>query len=175
MDEETGSFDVVAQGGGRKGTWNVSLNPGSLTVTAADGSESFEILRPDAEEKIEIRGASLSEPFLVIHVPKQIMFKMQKTHAETVKQWMGPPTFKGLKIALKRKLKWSIPIAILFIVTSIPLPGDPEAGREPMPFDPVSLFLGVVMLGIALLSKIRPGRNLLLVYALYFWGQANFL
>jgi hypothetical protein len=169
MNEGTGSFDVVAQGGGRKGTWKVILSPESLTVTAADGSESFEILRDDAEEKIEIRGASLSEPFLVIHVPKQIMFKMQKTHSETVKQWMGPPTLKGLKIALKRRLKWSIPLAILFIVTSIPWSGNPEAGIETIPFDPVSLFLGVVLLGIVLLSKIRPKRNLFLVDASWFF------
>jgi hypothetical protein len=169
MDEQTGSFEVVAQAGGRKGTWNVSMNPESLTVTAADGNESFEILRGDREEKIEIRGAGFGESFLVIHVPKQITFKMQKTDSETVKQWLGPPTFKGLKIALKRRLKWCIPIAILFIVTSFPLPVDPEAGLAALPFDPVSLFLGVVLLGIALVSNIRPARNLFLVDAFWFF------
>lgn len=168
MNEETGSFDVTAQGGGHKGAWNVSLNPESLGITAADGSESFEILRSDAEEKIEIRGAGVSEPFLVIHVPKKITFKIQKTHSETVKQWMGPPTFKGLKIALKRRLKGALPIAALFIFTSLPLPGDPEAGIEALPFDPISLFIGVALLGIALLAKIRPGRNLFLVVAVLF-------
>ena len=168
MYEENSGFEVTAQAG-RKGGWKVALNPESLTVTAADGSESFEISRSDAEEKVEIRGGSLSEPFLVIRVPKQILFKIGKTQAAAVKQWLGPPTFKGLKIALKRRLKWSIPIAILFIVTSLPLPGDPEAGIEALPFDPVSAFLGVVLLGIALLAKIRPMRILFMVDAFWFF------
>lgn len=168
MYEESGGFEVAAQSG-RKGVWKVALNPESLTVTAADGSEFFEISRSDADEKIEIRRIGLSEPFLVIRVPKQILFKMGKTQAAAVKQWLGPPTFMGLKIALKRRLKWSIPIAILFIVTSLPLPGDPETGIEAVPFDPVSAFLGVVLLGMALLAKIRPMRILFIVDAFWFF------
>jgi hypothetical protein len=168
MYEENSGFEVTAQAG-CKGVWKVALNPESLTVTAADGSESFKISRPDAEEKVEIWGSNFSEPFLVIRVPKQILFKMGKTQAAAVKQWMGPPTFRGLKIALKRRLKWSIPIAILFIVISLPLPGDPEAGIEAVPFDPVSAFLGVVLLGIALLAKIRPMRILFIVDASWFF------
>lgn len=166
MSTEIDSFDALVQSGRRKGTWKVSLDSEVLRLTSADGSEAYEISRAEGAEKIELPGGLLGKRMLVAHIPKRQVFQVESEKIAVLKEWLGPPTM--LKMTLRRRLRWGLPIGILFIVTSLPLPGDPEAGVEGVPFDVVGMLLGVVLIGLGLMMKIRPVRGLLLVDSVWF-------
>jgi hypothetical protein len=167
MIDEKSSFEIEAKFG-RKGKWNLTVEPESIIITAADGKETFEIKRSEAEERIELRESKYGDPLMTVLVPKRIIFSLNKEAGGLVKKWLGPPTIKGLKVALKRRLKWSIPIAIVFIVSSMPFPADPEMGREAVSLDLTGLVLGATLLGLALLSRVWPRRELFVLDALWF-------
>lgn len=153
---ESVSFELKATR--RKGIWTISLGQDTLTLTAVDGNESFELTRPDAEEKIVLFEPRASfanvKPSLIVRIPKRkLSFKLEHAQAASLKQWLGPPTIRGLKVALKRRLRWCIPFGILWILGSLPLPADPEAGTEAIPFDILGAFLGVSLISLSILAE----------------------
>ncbi len=166
MDEA--SFDVKAVAG-RKGFWRLTVTAEALTFSAREENESFSILRTEREEKTELHESRFAAPSIFVYVgKKRVAFKLEKDQLRVLKRWLGPPTILGLKIALKRRLKWCLPIGILFIIVSIPLPGDPEIGVEAIPFDVVTAFLGVALVGISLLARIWPRRVWFLLDGIWF-------
>ena len=169
---ESSTFEVVAEVG-RKGAWTVSLDTDSLTIAAVDGDESFQIARAEAEEKAELRESRISNPFLVVSIAKKkVIFKLDRDQAAAFKEWLGPPTMVGLNVALKRRLRWSLPIAILFVLASLPLPANPEAGLEAVPFDPVSGFFGVSLLALSIITRFWHHRILFLLDGVWFCALA---
>ena len=162
------SFEVTAQAG-RKGVWTVTLSTDELKIIAVDGSESFQIARADAEEKTELRESRITKPFLIVSFPKKkVVFQLDHDQVAPYKAWLGPPTMKGLKLALRRRLRWSLPIGVLFVIISIPLPADPETGLEAVPFDAISAFLGVSLIGLGILSRFWPRRILFFLDGIWF-------
>ena len=165
---QSSTFEVVAEVG-RKGAWTVSLGADSLTIAAVDGDESFQIARAEAEEKAELRESRLTNPFLVVSIAKKkVIFKLDHVQAESLKEWLGPPTMIGLKVALRRRLRWSLPIGILFVLASLPWPANPEAGLEAVPFDPVSGSFGVSLLALSILTRFWHHRILFLLDGVWF-------
>ena len=165
---QSSTFEVVAEAG-RKGTWTISLNEDALTMAAVNGEESFHIARAAVEEKVELRESRLTNPFLIVSIPKKkVIFKLDRAQADSFKEWLGPPTMTGLKAALKRRLRWSLPIGILFVVASLPLPANPEAGIEAVPFDPVLGLFGVSLLVLSILTRIWHRRILFLLDGIWF-------
>ena len=161
------TIDAAAQAG-RKGAWTITLGAESLTFAAVAGDESFEITRIDTEEKTELRNPGSGNPLFIVSIPKKIIFKLESAQAATLDGWLGPPTIKGLKIALRRRLRWGLPIGILFVFSSIPLSADPGAGLEAVPFDALSAFLGASLIFISFLSRIWPRRILFLMDSVWF-------
>jgi hypothetical protein len=165
---ESRSLKVTAQAG-RKGVWTVSLDAEALTFAAGDGDESFQILRADADEKTELRESWFTDPLLLVSISKKkVIFKLRRAQVAALKEWLGPPTIRGLKVALKRRLAWNIPIGIFFVLVSLPLAADPEAGTEAVPFDAVSAALGASLIAIAILARLWTRRILLLLDALWY-------
>ena len=149
-----------------KGIWKVTLEADALTLAAVDGppSESIQILRADAEEKIVLQESRFFFRHLVITIQKEkVVIELEPSQVALLKEWLGPPTIRGLKVALKKRLNWCLPIGILFVLTSIPLPADPEVGLEAVPFDAVSAFLGVSLIAITILTRIWFRRILFLL------------
>jgi hypothetical protein len=167
MSEENTVFQIEAKFG-RKGKWLLAIEPEFINITAADGKETFKIERQEAEEKIELRESKYGDPLMTVNLRKRIIFSLHKDLLAAIKKWLGPLTKNGLKAALRRRLKWSIPIAIVFIVSSFPLPADPELGIQQVPLDLTGLVLGISLLGIALLSRVWLRRELFLLDALWF-------
>ena len=162
---EANTFYVSAQSG-RKGIWKVTLEADALTLAAVDGppSESIQILRADAEEKIVLYESRFFFRHLVITIQKEkVVIELEPSQVALLKEWLGPPTIRGLKVALKKRLNWCLPIGILFVLTSIPLPADPEVGLEAVPFDAVSAFLGASLIAITILARIWFRRILFLL------------
>jgi len=168
MNEGT-SFEARALAG-RKGVWRVSLDAETFTLAAADSDESFQVLRVDVEERVELQEPPFTKPFLVVKIPKKkkVVLKLERAQAAAFREWLGPPTIRGLKVALRQRFRWCLAIGILFVVTSIPLPADPEAGIEAIPFDAVAAFLGVSLAGIAILARVWPRRVFFLLDGIWF-------
>jgi hypothetical protein len=147
------TFEVTAQGG-RKGVWRVSLDTDVVTIAAVDGEESFRVPHGEAETTFELRNWLFTKSMLIVNIgkKKKVVFLLDRPQAETLKQWAGPPTIHGLKAALKRRFGWCVSIGLLFIITSLPWPANPEAGFEAVPFDPFSIFLGVALIAISMLA-----------------------
>jgi len=171
---EISSFEVTARSG-HKGVWKVSLDAEAMTLTAADGDESLQILRADAEERIELRESRTAEQVLVVSIPgdwkKKAVFKVKLTRAALLKEWLGPPTLHGLKAVLRRRYRLWLAIGILFVVASI-VRFDGEVWIRA-----VSAFLGVVLIGLSILTRVRPRRILLLLAGIWYvlWALGLFV
>ena len=107
---EANTFFVSAQIG-RKGIWKVTLEADALTLAAVEGGESIQILRADAEEKIVLHEwLWLFVRMLVITIQKEkVVFHLEPSQVALLKEWLGPPTIRGLKVALKKRLNWCLP------------------------------------------------------------------
>ena len=159
---EANTFYVSAQSG-RKGIWKVTLEADALTLAAVEGGESIQMLRAHVEVN-QVLKEWFSSVFLIFKIEKkEVVFPLEPSHAALFKKWLGPPTIRGLKVALKKRLKWCLPIGILFVFTSIPFPANPEAGLEAVPFDAVSAFLGASLIAITILARIWFRRILFLL------------
>ena len=177
---EANTFLVSAEANRKgicKGIWKVTLEADALTLAAVDGpdiqrlgglhlharSESIQILRADAEEKIVLHESLFFFRHLVITIQKEkVVIGLERSQFALLKEWLGPPTIRGLKVALKKRLNWCLPIGILFVFSSLPFPANPEAGIEAVPFDAVSAFLGASLIAISILTRIWFRRILFL-------------
>ncbi|MEW6111987.1 MAG: hypothetical protein AB1664_07645 [Thermodesulfobacteriota bacterium] len=153
---------------GLKGEWKALLSQDRLKLESADGNHVVEIPNSEADEKLQLTESSIFPPFLLLFEPKRTAFKLDPDQLGRLKEWFGPPTPARLQRVLKPRFSFCIAIGILYLVVSIPLPGDPVSGMDPIPFDPVGAFLGVSLLALALLAKFRPSRILLLLDAIWF-------
>jgi len=76
---------------------------------------------------------------------------------------------------LRRRYAWVLPVAILWIIGSLPLKGDSEAGVGPVPFDLFGLVLGLILVVSWTLAKWRPHSALFLVDSLWFAAMGVYL
>jgi hypothetical protein len=167
-EENVQSFEVKIPSGRRKGLWNVTLEPEMLTLSFSKSGEEYQISKSEASEKIELLGPFLTDKFLSAKIPKKQLFELKPEQAALLKEWLGPPTVKDLKITLKKRLKWCLPLGVMFIFTSLPMSAKPEAGLEAIPFDIVGAILGVVLIGLAVMMRFWPRRELFLVNSAWF-------
>ncbi|NIM52971.1 MAG: hypothetical protein GTO22_27665 [Gemmatimonadales bacterium] len=177
MTEPTGSFQVRAVAG-RKGVWTLSLPEDALKLEASDGSESHEVSRADAPERIDLLEPLIGQPLLRVKLPKTAVFAFDTggppgsgesaQRVEEVRQWLGPLTARHLSVALRRRLPWVFPIGAIFLLSSIPLPGDPAAGVEPLPFDSWAALLGAILIAIGFFERVAPRKELFLLDASWF-------
>jgi len=161
------TIEVEARSG-RRGSWRLVLRPDSLGLEAAGGGESFEVPRDELPDRLELREIPLGPPLLVVRTPKRVTFTLDREGARRFRAWLGPPTRHDLRVALKRRMGWGLPIGLLFVFTSLPWKGDPQAGVEAIPFDPLSAFLGGSLVAMALAMRVWPNRYLLLADFAWF-------
>jgi hypothetical protein len=105
---------------------------------------------------------------LVVKIPKAKAFQLDSEAYETVESWLKPYTRQDVATILKARLKWTLPIALLFMFTSLPLPGNEVEGLAPVPFDLFGFGLGVGLIVLGVLARVKPNRNLFLVDAVWF-------
>lgn len=167
-NENVHSFEVKVQSGRRKGPWKVTLEPDVLTLSACESTEQHQISKAQAWEKVEFFGAFLKNKFLSVKIPKAQLFEITPEQETLIKEWLGPPTIKDMKLALKKRLKWSLPLGIMFIFISLPMSARPEAGLEAIPLDLFGIILGVVLVGLSIVMRFWPRRELFLVNSAWF-------
>jgi hypothetical protein len=151
------NWEVTEMGAGRK-KWRLSLHPDFLRME--NEKEETEVDRVDLPQRVEtVDGLLLRRLLIVKFDKKKRSFQLTPDEFEAVVDWIGPPTVEDLKVTLKRRLGWVLPIGFLFVLPSL------IVGIEQ---DPVSLGLGLTLILAGLLAKLFPSRNFFAVESLWF-------
>ena len=162
------TLEASEPGGKRK--WALRLFPYGLRGERQDDHTSFHVVRTNLLDSIKILDELLLKRTLVVKKPRRTTLQLQPRGFAALSRWIGEPTL--LRLALKNRLSWTLPIGILYVLTSLPLPGDVEAGIDPAPFNPVWAFLGAALLFQGLASRKWALPIFFLLDALWFLALA---
>ena len=151
------TFDVIQQTG-KKEKWQLSLYADRLILHYPETDTLVEVLRSGAVGKMKTFKLFFFLPILIVKDVKKLSFRLTSDEYDIINEWIGKPLL--LKMTLKQRLGWCLPIGIIYMLTSLPLSGDPSVGLEAIPFDPVGMGLGVMLiaLGIYILDPVRRGK-----------------
>ena len=166
LGEPIETLEVVDLLGKRK-SWTVSVFADRLRFAAQD-ELSHEVLRDELSQTTTLYDSWLIRRSLEVRGKKKRLFQFSPEGFEILNDWIGPPTSIDLVTTLKKRFSYVLPIAILFVLTSLPISGDAKAGIEPLPFDAESCLLGLSLFLVAGASKIFPHRIFLLLDSLWF-------
>jgi len=143
--------------------WSLTLHPAHLALAESDNERPYVILREEV-----MKTATLIEGVraFVINKPQKLTFKLSPEAAAGLAAWIGKPVLAAYY--LKRRYGWVLPVAILWIVGSLPFKGDQDAGVDPIQFDLFGMILGSILVASWAFAKWRPHPALFLVDSLWF-------
>jgi len=117
--------------------WSLTLHPAHLALAESPDERPYVIVRGQV-----MKSATLIEGMRAfsINEPRKLTFKLSREATTTLAEWIGKPVLAACY--LRRRYAWVLPVAILWILGSLPLPGDPSRNVNSLPFDPFGLVLG---------------------------------
>ena len=152
----------------KKTKWEISLFKDKMTLQSKETHTSLTIFRDDAANKIKMSRLYIVPPLLLIKDSEtKLNFRIKSEEYDILSEWVGKGTL--LKTTLKQRLAYCIPIGILYLWASLPVSGDPASGLAPVPFDPISFGLGIILILISILAKIMPHPALFLLDSGWFF------
>jgi len=164
--------------------WKLLLQGDSLCFEPPQGTPQV-ILRAEVAEKINLMDRALFvRRLLIAKLRKQVIFRLDPDTFDAITEWIGPPTEEDLKKALRKYLFGSLPLGVLFVITSIPLFGivsllwihgvatDGKADAYPVLLGLIDLALGILILVIGILNWLAPHRILFALNAIWFMAMA---
>lgn len=166
LEEAQHSYTIMEQSMRGK-PWHLTIFRDFLRLEAT-GVEAFAVSKDSAPEQVELMRPFMGGAILAVKANKRLVFRLDAPQQAAIEQWLGPPTRRTLAIALKKRFSWGLILGVLFIFSSLPIAGDPARGIKDLPFDPLSLLLGLVLIALRLVAKIRPNRTLFLVDSIWF-------
>lgn len=150
----------------KKFEWKAAVFDEHLTFFCGETNDFFKIMHEKAGEMISILHL-FGPPTMILKIGgKKRNFNLDQNQYEAIANWIGKPVL--LKNILKQRLGYSLPIGILYIVTSIPFWGDSQWYTQMTALNMINLFLGVSLIILAVVVKIKPGRSLFLADSLWF-------
>jgi len=154
---------VLKEVNGRGADWSLTLHPAHLALADSPGAQPYVIMREQM-----MKTATLMEGLNVLGLTRPIKatFKLIPEATAALAEWIGKPALAASY--LKRRYAWVLPIAIIWILGSLPLPGNSSAGVQAIPFDPIGLALGVTLVVSWAFARWRPHPALFLVDSLWF-------
>ena len=156
----------------KKRAYTLALLADTVRFTDAETGQVEEIWRHQARERIKVHDGLLMRHTIVAKIPKRVTFKLEPEVFEAVESWLGVRSPAGLEFELERRMKFMIPIGLLYIVSALPLAGVPAVGAAGESLDLMGLCLGVGLLVLAGLAKWRPHRILFIFDGLWFLALA---
>jgi hypothetical protein len=148
----------------KKPRWRLELAPEGLRGEREDGA-SFEIPRSELLRRVNVFDSPLARRVLAVRDPKFIL-QLEPSSYRELEAWLGKDLL--LRMELRKRLAWVVPIGIILILGSLPLPADPAAGIEGAPLQLLGLVLGAILVVQGLLSRLRPDRIYLLLDSGWF-------
>jgi hypothetical protein len=158
----TPEFEVTEVSSTKK-QWQLAVHAGHLALSDSPTSQPYILLREGFP-----KGFNFLERLRVLSVvkPFKATLKLSPEAAAAVTLWFGA-SFLAMAY-LKRRYSFVLPWAILWMIISLPLPGNDAAGIAPQPFQPGEFLLGATLVGAWALAKWRPHPALFLVDFLWF-------
>ena len=147
--------------------WRLTLLTQYLRLDGPEG-ERFEVSRDKSPDQVELMKAWGGGVILTVKTPKRLVFGLDAVQQAAVEGWLGPPTQGVLQAALKKRFSFGLALGALFIVSSVPISGDPDRGVADVPFDPLFFTLGLVLVALRVVMKLWPHRVLFLVDSFWF-------
>lgn len=160
VDEPLACYEITEVTSSEK-KWILSLYSDYIRLETADG-QPHEVDRAELHERVQTidNGLFLRKVLAVTMGKKKVFLRLSEEAYAAVRDWIGPPTFQDLKLTLKRRLSWVIPIGLMFVLTALPVGA--------LPGDPVSLGLGLTLILTGALAKWWPHRMLFALDSLWF-------
>ena len=153
-----------------KRTWNLTLHPRHIALSDPNGVQAYTIPHEEMMTSATvIEGMSA----LALTKPVKLTFKLPRETLAALVGWIGRPTLA--RSYLKRRYAWVLPVAVLWVLGSLPIPGDPATGQEGHAIDPVGIGLGVALVFAWAWAKWRPHPALFLFDSLWFLVMAGHL
>jgi len=143
--------------------WRVSLEHDAMALREIDGSGSFDLPRSEAPETTWIQ-RHMGRAVLHVVIPKRLSLETSTDFLAAFEKWRGPLVARDLKAALKRRLSWTLPIGVLYMLLALPT-------RE-LPFDAIGFLLGSIALVLWLLRLVWVSRGLFLFDMIWFLALA---
>jgi hypothetical protein len=158
-------MDISAKEKGRvERSWHLSLGEG-IVATSGD-SATFVLRRDEVAQSVVILDGLFLRRTVSFKKPVGKVLRLDPQSFQTFTDWLGyQPT---LALSLKQRYAWLIAIGVLFVLSSLPLAGDPQKGIAPIPFHPLDMGLGLSLVLIGVLSRRRPHRIYFLLDSAWF-------
>jgi hypothetical protein len=154
--------------------WTLRLYSEGLRLTPQrEGQPPIHILRSELATHVDLVNFGVTRRTLVVRKPKKRLFKLDPAAWAQLKAWIGRDA--RLRIALRQRLGYGVPIGILVLISSLPIPGDAVAGIEGVPFNPLFAALGVLLVAGGILARRRPHPALFLLDSAWFAVLAGVL
>jgi hypothetical protein len=150
-----------------KRRWTLTLHPRHLALCDPTGAQPYTI---PYEEVMTSTTLLEGMRTLALTKPVKLNFKLPPETQAALVLWIGKPALA--RAYLKRRYSWILPFAIVWVLTSIPMAGDPASGHEPLPFDPFGLILGITLIAMWAWAKWRPHPLLFLIDSFWFLAVA---
>jgi hypothetical protein len=158
------NLSAVEKGRSTK-SWTISLGE-RLTATCVDGG-NFSLRREEVVKNLVILDGLIFRRTLSFKKPVKKILQMDSQSYIAFENWLGFKTV--LTMFLKQRFSWIIAIGVLFIIGSLPMPGDAQTGIKAIPFNPLNCGMGFSLLLIGFFSKRFPDRMYFLVDSGWFF------
>jgi hypothetical protein len=156
--------------GKNSSAWTLTLHPSHLALAEAPDERPYVILREQVMKSamlIEGMGA------FALSKPRKVTFKLTPEATAALAEWIGKPVLAAFY--LKRRYGWVLPVAVIWMIGSLPMPASPSAELEAKPFDLVGFGLGLTLVVSWAFAKWRPHPALFLVDSIWFLWLAGYL
>jgi len=163
---------AIAEMSTKKRAYTLTLLADQVQFTDRETGQVEQIWRHQARERIEVHDSLVMRRTIVAKIPKRVTFKLEPETFAALESWLGVRTRAGLEFELERRMRFMIPIGLLFILGALPLAGVPAVGAVGDSLDPRGLALGMGLLVLAGLAKWKPHRLLFLLDGLWFLALA---
>ena len=148
------------------------LRSDHVILKRRDDEEHYEFRRAESFAGVEWEGLSAVRPYLIARIPGRVKLKVSEVDAASLSEWFGPPPGGHLRVALRRRSAWALTIGVVWLLSSLPVAGDPVSTRPAIPFDWVAALLGAVLVLESILVRTVIRRELFLLDAAWFVGAA---
>ncbi|MCP3957383.1 MAG: hypothetical protein GY719_05985 [bacterium] len=154
-----------------QGTWHLTLEDDSASLTPSEGGTPLVIPRSETLGRLELVRIWGGQGALMVPREgklKKLELKLEPGQTEAVDEWLGPPTTDHLRLFLRKRYAFGVPIGLFLVLASLPMAGDPAAGLEAVPASPITAVLGVGLVVMWALARYRPTPRLLLADTVWF-------
>ena len=149
--------------------WKLVFFPEGMRAEPLFERPPVHVMRAEAAKVLRLV-ETLPAPALLLKVKPRASLRLDEPASAALAEWLGRALH--LQLALRGRLGWTIPIGVVFVLSSLPIPGNPAAGVAGAPFSPIPAALGGALLLQGILSRLWPHRIYLALDALWFLALA---